>query len=258
MAQSTIVEGGGPSLGRVLAASVLCGQPIPCRAGDDSRPAEGGAPRCEQCARAMDGTHPDWVTLDASSGKEQLERVRALRAAALTRPFLSDRRVFVIENAGGLSEASQNALLKVMEEPPEYARFILLTARAEALLPTVRSRCAVYRLRGGENITPTPDVSTPDVSTPEAGKQSARLLEALDSELEACRVVAGWTRMPREDFARLMEALFARAAAALAGGRGDAARLYRLAGAARDILDGQVRNVSVSASCAKILSALYS
>ena len=241
LAQSTVVEGGEPALGRLLAASALCGSNPPCRAGDE------GAPLCEQCRRALDGDHPDLMTLDASIGKDQAERVRAMRASALTRPFLSDRSVFVIEHAEGLSETSQNALLKVMEEPPDYARFILLTSRAEALLPTVRSRCAVYRLQ-------TQDTGEADAG--EADKQSARLLEAMESELEACRMVMGWTRMPREDFARLTEALLAQTVEGIASGRGDTARLYRLADTLRDILDEQIRNVSVSASCAKILAVL--
>jgi DNA polymerase III delta prime subunit len=245
LAQSAVVEGGGPSLGRVLAAAALCTQEQPCRTQEPSN--REGAALCEQCARAMDGSHPDLMTLDASDGKAQIERVRALRAAALTRPFLSDRRVFVVEHAEGLSEPSQNALLKVMEEPPDYARFILLAARAEALLPTVRSRCAVYRLK---------DSGEESEASPEADKQSALLLEALGSELDACRVIMGWTRTPREDFARLLAALLAQIVEALAQGRGNPTQLHRLADTIRDILDQQTRNVSVSASCAKLLSIL--
>ena len=242
MAQAAIVEGGAASAGRVLAALALCDRPRPCRAGEPSL--------CEQCARAVDGDHPDLLELDASDGKAQVERVRALRAAALTRPYLAERRVFVIRNAERLSESSQNALLKVMEEPPEYARFLLLTARAEALLATVRSRCALYRLPNAEEETPE--------AARETSEQADALIRALDggAELDVCRVVMGWTRTPREDFARLMECLMERLVAAMAAGRGDWARLDKLTGAVREILEEQVRNVAVSAACAKILHVL--
>lgn len=230
------------SLPLALAASALCAHDPPCALPEG----EISPGLCENCARVMGGDHPDLLRLDASDGKDQIGRVRAMRAAALTRPFLSERRVFLIDHAEGLSEASQNALLKVMEEPPSYARFLLLAARAEALLPTVRSRCAVYRLYGG----------TENAVAPEADGPSEQLLKAVlaGSELEVCRVVMGWTRMPREEFARLLERLLERTVQALAEGRGEAARLYALADVLRQLLDAQERNLAVSAACAKLMS----
>lgn len=62
------------------------------------------------------------------------------------RPTLSERKVFVVSEAEKLNASSQNALLKVLEEPPEYCTIILLCTRVEKLLPTTKSRCQTIRL----------------------------------------------------------------------------------------------------------------
>lgn len=62
-----------------------------------------------------------------------------------TKPTLSKRKVFVVDEAERLNPSSQNALLKVLEEPPEYCCIILLCTRLEKLLPTTKSRCRIMR-----------------------------------------------------------------------------------------------------------------
>lgn len=61
------------------------------------------------------------------------------------KPTLSKRKVFVVSEAERLNDASQNALLKVLEEPPQYCFIILLCTRMEKLLPTTKSRCQIVR-----------------------------------------------------------------------------------------------------------------
>ena len=68
-----------------------------------------------------------------------------LIAQVPARPTLSDRRVFVVSEAQKLNANSQNALLKVLEEPPQYCTIILLCTRLEELLPTTKSRCQIVR-----------------------------------------------------------------------------------------------------------------
>jgi DNA polymerase III subunit delta' len=86
--------------------------------------------------------HPDLVWLIPRGAQHLVEEVRerVIRAAAY-RPFEGGRRVFVVEAAEALRDESQNALLKTLEEPPQYAHLILLSAEPEALLETVASRC---------------------------------------------------------------------------------------------------------------------
>src|SRR6186997_591087 len=86
--------------------------------------------------------HPDLVWLAPTGAQHMVEEVRerVIRAAAY-RPFEGGKRVFVIEAAEAMRDESQNALLKTLEEPPEYVHLILLSSDGEGLLETVASRC---------------------------------------------------------------------------------------------------------------------
>ena len=78
-------------------------------------------------------------------GSIKVEQVRAAVEAAMYRPFEGRRRVTIIDEADALVPAAQNAMLKTLEEPPPASVFVLVTARPDVLLPTVRSRCAQLR-----------------------------------------------------------------------------------------------------------------
>ncbi len=86
--------------------------------------------------------HPDLVWLVPRGAQHLVEEVRerVIRAAAY-RPFEGGKRVFVVEAAETLRDESQNALLKTLEEPPEFVHLILLSSEPEALLETIASRC---------------------------------------------------------------------------------------------------------------------
>ena len=86
--------------------------------------------------------HPDLVWLAPTGAQHMVEAVRerVIRAAAY-RPFEGGKRVFVIEAAEAMRDESQNALLKTLEEPPEFVHLILLSSDQEGLLETVASRC---------------------------------------------------------------------------------------------------------------------
>jgi DNA polymerase-3 subunit delta' len=86
--------------------------------------------------------HPDLVWLAPTGAQHMVEEVRerVIRAAAY-RPFEGGKRVFVVEAAEAMRDESQNALLKTLEEPPEFVHLILLNSDGEGLLETVASRC---------------------------------------------------------------------------------------------------------------------
>ncbi|MHC4509663.1 MAG: DNA polymerase III subunit [Planctomycetota bacterium] len=114
---------------------------------------------CESCRLFEGGSHPDFshvykelleFTKDNKGRKTPVDLpIDVIReyliARVPTRPTLSSRKVFVVSEAEKLNAASQNCLLKVLEEPPEYCSIVLLCTRLEALLPTTRSRCQTIR-----------------------------------------------------------------------------------------------------------------
>jgi DNA polymerase III subunit delta' len=102
---------------------------------------------CSACRRVASGTHPDVLTIQGVStlGEKKVDAVREQISSASYRPFEGRRRVFIIDDADALQPVVQNALLKTLEEPTPSSQFILVTARPEGLLPTVRSRCPQLR-----------------------------------------------------------------------------------------------------------------
>jgi DNA polymerase-3 subunit delta' len=93
-------------------------------------------------ALADPSPHPDLVWLNPPGTQHLVDAVREqVIGASVYRPFEGGRRVFVIAEADAMAEESQNALLKTLEEPAEFAHLILVSSEPEGLLETVRSRC---------------------------------------------------------------------------------------------------------------------
>ena len=140
-----IIEGGGDEaaeLAKYLSAFAVCSeQDKPCG-------------RCKNCVNAFAKTHADitYVYPDSTSKSKTLtiDRIRELIKDAYILPNDSDSKVYIFENADSVfSEVTQNAFLKLLEEPPKGVYFILLCQSAKGLLPTIISRCSMINL-GGE------------------------------------------------------------------------------------------------------------
>ncbi|MGN1248894.1 MAG: DNA polymerase III subunit delta' [Candidatus Spyradocola sp.] len=104
---------------------------------------KGGQPcmACGPCKRMLAGTHPDHIVVKNDKTIISVDEVRDLIDALSEKPYEGGFRTVVIEDADKLNDRAQNALLKTLEEPDGRTVFFLLTARKEALLPTIRSRC---------------------------------------------------------------------------------------------------------------------
>src|SRR5687768_14546287 len=89
--------------------------------------------------------HPDVGVIVAPKRVLRVEQMRQIEKEANFRPFEGKARVFLIDEADKLNDASANALLKVLEEPPRTSHLILITARPAMLLPTILSRCQMIR-----------------------------------------------------------------------------------------------------------------
>lgn len=127
---------GKHTLARLLAAAILCkGQEKPCLS-------------CPACRKVLSGAHPDFITVDDPEKKiVPVDLIRQARADIFVRPNEADRKIYLFPRGHNMEIPSQNALLKVLEEPPEYGVFLLLTENAEKLLPTVRSRATELSLQ---------------------------------------------------------------------------------------------------------------
>ncbi len=126
---------GKRTLAGLLSAALVCtgGGEVPCFI-------------CSGCKKALGNIHPDVVHAGGEGDELNVARVRAIRNDAYIKPNEAPRKVYILEGAQNMNDPSQNALLKLLEEGPAYAAFLLLTDNAAALLSTVRSRCEVLTL----------------------------------------------------------------------------------------------------------------
>lgn len=97
---------------------------------------------CHACIEAQSGSHPDIITVEKEKDKTVLgvDVIRDMIAECMVRPFQTKHKVFIIKDGDLLNPQAQNAFLKIIEEPPEYAVFIIVCTDSEQLLQTVRSR----------------------------------------------------------------------------------------------------------------------
>lgn len=138
--------------GRLCHSVLLCGEAgtgagfaARCLAADFLYP---GAPGCAEAKAILNGQSPEVLLLQGSgaSGDIRIDDVRAVRREIYNTALSAAGRVVLIYGADHLNTASANALLKVMEEPPEQVLFLLTAPDEAAVLPTIRSRCCTYNL----------------------------------------------------------------------------------------------------------------
>lgn len=136
-----ILEGpagcGKRTLAKIIAQALLC-------TGEGEKPC--GV--CENCRKAAANNHPDLFVVSGGSGPRSfhIEAIRRIREDAFIIPNEGAVKVYLLENAGVMTEQAQNALLKVLEEPPAYVRFLITCEASSQLLPTILSRAPVIPL----------------------------------------------------------------------------------------------------------------
>ena len=127
---------GKTSCARILAKAVNCEHPVngnPCC-------------KCASCLGIAEGSVVDIVELDAASNNG-VDNVRALREEAVFSPAMAKKRVYIIDEVHMLSTSAFNALLKILEEPPEHLLFILATTELQKVPATILSRCQRHSFR---------------------------------------------------------------------------------------------------------------
>ncbi|MFM2185856.1 MAG: hypothetical protein RIR43_428 [Pseudomonadota bacterium] len=145
---------GKTTVSRILAKSLNC-------TGEDGQGGVTARPcgRCTACTEIDADRYVDYVELDAASNRS-IDEIRDLLERAAYKPSVGRYKVFMIDEAHQLTKDAFNALLKTLEEPPDYLKFVLATTDPEKMLPTVLSRCLQFNLR-----PITPDVVEEHLAT---------------------------------------------------------------------------------------------
>lgn len=136
-----LLEGGTAAarqqLAEILSAGAVCrreGDAFPCGV-------------CPGCIKAKAGSHPDISVSGGGAGPAlRVNEIRRIRRDASVKPNEAEHKVYLLLEAQDMTEQAQNALLKILEEPPSGVIFLLTVPSASLLLPTIRSRVQLFRL----------------------------------------------------------------------------------------------------------------
>lgn len=153
---------GKKTFARLVAAAAVCsGAEKPCGV-------------CRHCLKAKEGIHPDIRLVDGgvSAKNMNVDAVREIRASASVRPNEAERKVYILADAQNMTVQAQNALLKVLEEPPKGVIFILTCDNHSRLLETIVSRVTMQRL---ENPPPSDCAAALTALAPGHTEQEYRL-----------------------------------------------------------------------------------
>lgn len=96
---------------------------------------------CKSCIEFDSENNPDFQIVNHNDGKIKIEQIREMQRKVAEKPIISNRKVYIIDNADTMTNEAQNCLLKTLEEPPEYITIILICSNEDNLLSTIKSRC---------------------------------------------------------------------------------------------------------------------
>ena len=121
-------------IAKIFAQTLLCekGETDPCC-------------ECPSCQKAMSGNHHDIIFVSHEKPNTiGVDDIRdGINDTVFIKPYSSNYKIYIIQEAEKMTPQAQNALLKTIEEPPEYGIVIIITSQPEKLLPTIRSRCVM-------------------------------------------------------------------------------------------------------------------
>lgn len=123
---------GKTSIARLFAKALLCEEGVGHQCN-----------KCENCLAVNDGSHPDLIEIDAASNSG-VDEARELIDKIKYAPIKGRYKIYIIDEVHMMTNSAFNALLKTLEEPPEYVVFILCTTEPYKVLPTIVSRCQRY------------------------------------------------------------------------------------------------------------------
>ena len=125
------IEGIGKQLiAKAFAQMILC-----------TNETEKGCDKCKSCIEFQSQNHPDFLYIEPDGNSIKIEQIRYLQRKIQEKPIISNKKVYIINDADKMTQEAQNCLLKTLEEPPEYSTIILIGSNENAFLNTIKSRC---------------------------------------------------------------------------------------------------------------------
>ena len=104
---------------------------------------------CHSCKQALSGNHPDIIFIThekpGTIGVDDIRR--QINGDVAIKPYSGPKKIYIVSEGEKMTVQAQNALLKTLEEPPEYAVILILTDNVNTLLPTILSRCVVLNMK---------------------------------------------------------------------------------------------------------------
>lgn len=111
-----------------FAKAILCNENIGCDT-------------CKSCIEFDSSNNPDFQIIEPEEKSIKIEQIRLMNSKIYEKPIISNKKVYIINNAETMTKEAQNCLLKTLEEPPEYAVIVLIGTNENMFLNTIRSRC---------------------------------------------------------------------------------------------------------------------
>lgn len=108
---------------------------------------------CKSCIEFQTENHPDFEIIEPDGNIIRIEQIRILQKKIQEKPIISEKKIYIIDNADKMTKEAQNCLLKTLEEPPEYAILILIGSNENLFLETIKSRCIMLHFEKIDNKT---------------------------------------------------------------------------------------------------------
>lgn len=96
---------------------------------------------CKSCLEFDGGNNPDFVFIEPDGRIIKIDQIREMQNKIVEKPIISNKKVYIINDADLMTKEAQNCLLKTLEEPPEYIVIILIVSNENKMLTTIKSRC---------------------------------------------------------------------------------------------------------------------
>lgn len=103
--------------------------------------------KCKSCIEFDSNNNPDFLYIEPEGNSIKIEQIRYLQTKIQEKPIISNKKVYIINDANKMTTEAQNCLLKTLEEPPEYSTIILIGSNSNAFLNTIKSRCMMLIFR---------------------------------------------------------------------------------------------------------------